>query len=225
MANPKAEEGLLGIRKYLPEYKSDKHLNYVLIGVPVVAGLTAVGLYCWYRRKKPEKKKSTDSNGRHTREESPLTQANNLKVQGNEAFKTGDYNGAINCYTEAINACPKDQSTDLAVFYQNRAAAHEKLGNWAEVVNDCSAALQMNNKYVKAILRRAKAYEQLEDLESALFGMYMLKPFKGFFADGSSSLDYTAGCFLEEFKNQVRIKVSSLIPLRAFIHLCAVRRI
>ena len=63
----------------------------------------------------------------------------------------------MKCYTEAIEGCPKESAADLATFHQNRAAAHEQLGDLGSVVEDCTAALEMNPKYVKALDRRAKA--------------------------------------------------------------------
>ena len=43
-------------------------------------------------------------------------------LQGNEAFKSGDYAAAIGAYTSAMMADPKD-----ATFPLNRAAAYLKL--------------------------------------------------------------------------------------------------
>jgi len=37
------------------------------------------------------------------------------------------YNEAIAEYNKAINICPKENVDDLAIFYQNRAAAYERL--------------------------------------------------------------------------------------------------
>ncbi len=87
----------------------------------------------------------------------PLQLSIALKNKGNKYFKGGRYSQAVKCYTEAIEGCPKESAADLATFHQNRAAAHEQLGDLASVVEDCTAALEMNPKYVKALDRRAKA--------------------------------------------------------------------
>lgn len=51
-----------------------------------------------------------------------------LKNKGNDCFKAGKYAEAIKYYSEAIESCPADVSpADLSAFYQNRAAAQEKL--------------------------------------------------------------------------------------------------
>ena len=57
---------------------------------------------------------------------SPAEQAQAVKLKGNKYFKGGKFEQAIRCYTEAINLCPEDNKTDLATYYQNRAAAYEQ---------------------------------------------------------------------------------------------------
>ena len=58
--------------------------------------------------------------------QTPAAQAAATKVRGNKYFKGGKFDQAIKCYTEAINLCPEDNKTDLATYYQNRAAAYEQ---------------------------------------------------------------------------------------------------
>jgi import receptor subunit TOM70 len=50
-----------------------------------------------------------------------------LKTDGNEHFKRGEYKEAIDKYTEAIAKCPTNEHRELSTYYQNRAAAHEKM--------------------------------------------------------------------------------------------------
>ena len=59
--------------------------------------------------------------------QSPSDKAQNWKNKGNKYFKGGNYAKAIECYTEAMSVCPPENKETLATFYQNRAAAHEKL--------------------------------------------------------------------------------------------------
>jgi import receptor subunit TOM70 len=59
--------------------------------------------------------------------QSKQDQAQAAKAKGNKYFKGGKYDQAITCYTEAIELCPKEHTSDIATFYQNRAAAHEQL--------------------------------------------------------------------------------------------------
>lgn len=69
------------------------------------------------------------------------------------------------------------------IFYSNRAACYNALGNWEKVVEDTTAAIALDNEYVKALNRRANAYEHLEKYREAL-------------------LDYTASCILDQFRNE-----------------------
>lgn len=114
---------------------------------------------------------------------SPLDRAQSAKNKGNKYFKAGKYEQAIQCYTEAISLCPKEQKGDLSTFYQNRAAAYEQQLKWTEVIQDCSQAVELNPCYVKALFRRAKALEKLDNKRECLE-------------------DVTAVCILEVFQNQ-----------------------
>lgn len=102
--------------------------------------------------------------------------ASTLKAAGNKAYGDKSYNEAIDLYGKAI-LCKPDP-----IFYSNRAACYNALGDWDKVVEDTSAALALDNEYVKALNRRANAYEHLERLSEAL-------------------LDYTASCIIDEFRN------------------------
>ncbi|KAJ4429814.1 hypothetical protein ANN_22018, partial [Periplaneta americana] len=119
-------------------------------------------------------------------EENPLKKALAYKAEGNKYFKSGKYPEAIQCYDSAIQICPKDKKLDLSTFYQNRAAAYEQMKKYEEVRNDCTEALKLNPKYVKALQRRAKACEVMKDLQQSLE-------------------DVTAACILEGFQNQTTL--------------------
>lgn len=100
-----------------------------------------------------------------------------LKAAGNKAYGSKDYNKAIDLYTQAI-LCKADP-----VFYSNRAACYNALSEWAKVIEDTTAALNLDNEYVKALNRRANAYEQEGKYSEAL-------------------LDYTASCIIDQFRNE-----------------------
>ena len=100
-----------------------------------------------------------------------------LKAAGNKAYGSKDYNKAIQLYGNAI-LCKPDP-----VYYSNRAACYNVLSDWDKVVEDTSAAIAMDAEYVKAMNRRAHAYEHL--------GMY-----------NEALLDYTTSCIIDGFKNE-----------------------
>jgi import receptor subunit TOM70 len=100
-----------------------------------------------------------------------------LKAAGNTAYQKKDYPTAIDLYGKAI-LCKSD-----AVFYSNRAACFIALSEWEKAVEDTTAAINIDNEYVKALNRRANAYEHLEKYSEAL-------------------LDFTASCILDGFQTK-----------------------
>jgi import receptor subunit TOM70 len=103
--------------------------------------------------------------------------ATKLKAAGNKQFGSKDYNKAIDLYTKAI------ELRQDPIYYSNRAACHQALGEWEKVIEDTTAAISLDSMYVKALNRRANAYEQVEKYRDAL-------------------LDYTASCIIDKFQSQ-----------------------
>ncbi|BHF83725.1 Mitochondrial import receptor subunit TOM70 [Sparganum proliferum] len=161
----------------------------LLFGTPVVVAGVA-GLCCIYfhRRKStaaaaaespiaPQSRANVESTP-----QTPLDIAVALKNRGNKFFKAGRYQQAVECYTEALETCPEDSVTERATFYQNRAAALENLRQTQKAIEDCTAALELSPKYLKALSRRAQLYEKIGSLDLCL-------------------MDSTACCILERFQN------------------------
>ncbi|KAF2427261.1 mitochondrial precursor protein [Tothia fuscella] len=110
-------------------------------------------------------------------EEERKNYAAKLKALGNKAYGGKDYIKAIDLYGKAL-LCQRS-----AVFYSNRAACWNALADWDKVIEDTSAAISLEPTYVKALNRRANAYEQVDRNSEAL-------------------LDYTASCIIDQFQNQ-----------------------
>lgn len=87
------------------------------------------------------------------------------KDRGNQAFKDGYWEEAIEYYTKAIKFGEKHK--DLPVFYKNRAQCHLKLENWEQAEKDCTKALDFGPKDPKALYRRCQALERLERFEES----------------------------------------------------------
>lgn len=111
-------------------------------------------------------------------EQDKIDLASKLKLAGNTAFGAKDFPKAIKLYGQAI-LCKPDP-----IFYSNRAACYNALREWEKVVEDTTAALNLNSEYVKALNRRAIAYEQLNKFSEAL-------------------LDFTASCIIDGFRNEL----------------------
>ncbi|RWS22283.1 hypothetical protein B4U80_06044 [Leptotrombidium deliense] len=88
-----------------------------------------------------------------------LHQAIIIKNCGNNLFVKKEYENAIKMYEQSIELCPKSENKELAVIHQNIAACWEKLKKFLKVIEECTRAIQLNSRYVKAFSRRANAYE------------------------------------------------------------------
>ncbi|XP_011303067.1 sperm-associated antigen 1 [Fopius arisanus] len=84
------------------------------------------------------------------------------KEKGNEAFRVGDYEEALQQYSLSleINATING--------YNNRAITYIKLRKYQEAIDDCDRVLSLDCTNVKALLRRASALESLGRKEEAL---------------------------------------------------------
>ncbi|XP_050940603.1 uncharacterized protein LOC103494093 isoform X6 [Cucumis melo] len=105
---------------------------------------------------------------RNFQTEQSFVDAASEKEQGNEYFKQKKFKEAIDCYSRSIALSP------TAVAFANRAMAYLKIRRFQEAEDDCTEALNLDDRYIKAYSRRAtarkelgKAKEALEDAEFA----------------------------------------------------------
>ncbi|XP_059250912.1 sperm-associated antigen 1 [Mustela nigripes] len=93
-----------------------------------------------------------------------------LKSQGNELFKSGQFAEAALKYSAAVaqlEPAGSGNAEDLSILYSNRAACYLKEGNCSGCIQDCNRALELHPFSVKPLLRRAMAYETLEQYQKA----------------------------------------------------------
>lgn len=104
-----------------------------------------------------------------------LKRAHELKEEGNRRFQTKDYVGALEQYDSALKLTPKNHP-DRAVFHSNRAAClmQMKPTDYETVIAECTMALQVQPRFVRALLRRARAYEAIGKNELALQDVQIL---------------------------------------------------
>lgn len=89
------------------------------------------------------------------------------KEDGNEAYKNCKFQEAYNLYTEALAIDPLNKKTNAKLYF-NRATVSSRLSKTKEAIQDCSAALNLDDSYLKALLRRAKCYMDLGAFEEAV---------------------------------------------------------
>lgn len=105
------------------------------------------------------------------RRKSGLSQTELFKEKGDEAYKAANFEGAIELYTKCIDAlrASKKAETPLALkAYSNRAACYKQISNFDGTIGDCSAVLEVEPDNVKALIRRAQAFEGVERYRFAL---------------------------------------------------------
>nr|XP_044999326.1 sperm-associated antigen 1 [Jaculus jaculus] len=93
-----------------------------------------------------------------------------LKTQGNELFQNGRFAEAAAKYSAAIarlEPAGSESADDLSILYSNRAACYLKDGNCSGCIQDCNRALELHPFSMKPLLRRATAYEALEQYRKA----------------------------------------------------------
>ncbi|XP_064650967.1 tetratricopeptide repeat protein 12-like [Lineus longissimus] len=85
-----------------------------------------------------------------------------IKEKGNAEFKEGNYEKAVDHYTEALSILK-----DYSALWTNRAQAHLKLGNYQEALHDCEWALRVSDRCIKAYAHQGKAYLGLKEYDKA----------------------------------------------------------
>lgn len=85
------------------------------------------------------------------------------KEKGNNFFKDGKYDDAIECYTRGMAADPYNP-----VLPTNRATSFFRLKKYAVAESDCNLAIALDSKYFKAYARRGAARFALKKYEPAL---------------------------------------------------------
>lgn len=107
----------------------------------------------------PVQSNESDSECVHVDRDLALTE----KEKGNQFFKDGQFDSAIECYTRAMDADPYNP-----VPPTNRAASFYRLKKFAVAESDCNLAIALDSKYVKAYIRRAATRTALEKHQEAL---------------------------------------------------------
>ncbi|NWV22237.1 TOM34 protein, partial [Origma solitaria] len=91
-----------------------------------------------------------------------MERARTLKEEGNELVKKGNHKKAVEKYSESLKL-NKECTT-----YTNRALCYLTLKRYKEAAQDCTEALKLDPKNVKALYRRAQALKELKDYKSSI---------------------------------------------------------
>mmetsp|Transcript_10784 Transcript_10784/g.22834 ORF Transcript_10784/g.22834 Transcript_10784/m.22834 type:complete len:140 (+) Transcript_10784:114-533(+) len=89
------------------------------------------------------------------------SETKNLK--GYAAFRQGDYVGAINHYTNAIN-----KNSRSSILFCNRSVAYRKMGDSENALIDASTAITLDSEYPRAYYCKGLALQDLKQFHDAL---------------------------------------------------------
>jgi tetratricopeptide (TPR) repeat protein len=73
--------------------------------------------------------------------------SDNLREKGNQAFKQGKFQEAIDRYTEAINLLTDIQVTELTKCYSNRSQCYINLNQYEEAIEDATRGKENKSIY------------------------------------------------------------------------------
>lgn len=93
------------------------------------------------------------------------------KEKGDEKYKAANFEGAVEEYTKCLDDLKKEgkELSELALkAHSNRAACYKQVSNFDGTIEDCTAVLEIDPENVKALIRRAQAFEGLERYRFAL---------------------------------------------------------
>lgn len=93
------------------------------------------------------------------------------KEKGDELYKDAKFELAIEEYTKCIDALKRDGKGDSELAlkaYSNRAACNKQISHFDGTIEDCTAVLEVEPDNVKALIRRAQAFEGVERYRFAL---------------------------------------------------------
>lgn len=99
---------------------------------------------------------------------SPLERA---KEKGDELYRAANFEKAITAYSDCISKLEQanQKTSELALkVFANRAACYKQISNFDGVIGDCTSVLEVEPSNVKALIRRAQAFEGVERYRFAL---------------------------------------------------------
>lgn len=101
-----------------------------------------------------------------------------MKGEGNDEYKAGRWQSALEKYTAALEIDPANKGTNSKIL-QNRALCHTKLKQYDEAIADCERAISLDPSYLKARKTKANALglaERWEDCVKEWKALQELEP-------------------------------------------------
>lgn len=90
-----------------------------------------------------------------------------MKGEGNDEYKAGRWQNALEKYTAALEIDPSNKGTNSKIL-QNRALCYTKLKQFDEAIADCERAISLDPSYLKARKTKANALGLAERWEDCV---------------------------------------------------------
>lgn len=90
-----------------------------------------------------------------------VKKAESMKNEAAEFFKKGSYKEANEVYTKCLELFPNNPQYNSTI-YLNRGISYSKLKLYEESLQDLNKAIELNEKYAKAFVKRAEIHQQLD---------------------------------------------------------------
>uniref|UniRef100_A0A7S1BD40 Uncharacterized protein n=1 Tax=Corethron hystrix TaxID=216773 RepID=A0A7S1BD40_9STRA len=97
-----------------------------------------------------------------------LSGTEGLKEKGDEAYKAAQFENAVCFYSKCLDSLGEFSSSLAIKCLSNRAACYKQISNFDGTISDCTYVLEVEPENVKALVRRAQAFEAVEKYRYAL---------------------------------------------------------
>lgn len=87
-----------------------------------------------------------------------------FKDSGNKSFQAGNFQEAIDLFTQAIELA---KDTPNYVYFANRANCYLELQEYEKCILDCNISIDINREYPKSFFRKGVALTFLQQLPEA----------------------------------------------------------
>jgi tetratricopeptide (TPR) repeat protein len=111
-------------------------------------------------------------------EHSKLTRTKTGRERGDELFRTGEFDRAAAHYSCVLSVDSEGSNSSIhganaggrlhAVLHSNRAACFMAVRRFPDALEECSAALRIHSRYMKAMLRRSRCYVRMHRYQEAV---------------------------------------------------------
>mmetsp|Transcript_23807 Transcript_23807/g.49261 ORF Transcript_23807/g.49261 Transcript_23807/m.49261 type:complete len:322 (-) Transcript_23807:283-1248(-) len=99
---------------------------------------------------------------------SGLSNFEKKKEAGDDKYKSGMFEEAISLYSQCIDSAPDRGNPTAIKALSNRSACYKQISNFDGTIEDCTSVLEFEPDNVKALVRRAQAFEAVERYKLAL---------------------------------------------------------